>query len=197
MSTTPARLLATVAAVDLLRRLVARNGSLMMHQSGGCCDGSSPMCFLDGEFLVGDRDVLVGVLDLRLDAGETRPDPPSGSYAVPVWISGSQFEAWKHTCLVLDVVPGRGAGFSLESPEVVRFLSRGRAFTGEEIAALASSGVVLGRDWADGARPGASPAPLVVSDAGDACPVPQRSTTDTRGGAEALAGEVDPPASAW
>ncbi|MBM7459899.1 DUF779 domain-containing protein [Rhodococcus coprophilus] len=195
----PARLLATVAAVDLLRRLVARNGSLMMHQSGGCCDGSSPMCFPDGEFLVGDRDVLVGVLDLRLGAGETLPDPPSGSDAVPVWISGSQFEVWKHTCLVLDMVPGRGAGFSLETTEGVRFLSRGGAFTDDENAELASSGVLLGRDWADGTRPAASQVPLVVSDAADACAVPQRSAreTETGGGTAALAGESDPPASAW
>ena len=154
------------------------------------------MCFPDGEFLVGDRDVLVGVLDLRLGAGETLPDPPSGYDAVPVWISGSQFEVWKHTCLVLDVVPGRGAGFSLETPDGVRFLSRGRAFTDSENTALASSGIVLGRDWADGARPGASPAPLVVSDAADACVVPQRPATGTRGG-EAAAGADEPPANAW
>lgn len=196
---TPARLLATVAAVDLLRRLVARNGSLMMHQSGGCCDGSSPMCFPDGEFLVGDRDVLVGVLDLRLDTSATRPDPPSGSDAVPVWISGSQFEVWKHTCMVLDLVPGRGAGFSLETPEGVRFLSRGRAFTARENEQLAESTVLLGRDWAGGTRPGASRVPLVVTDAADACPVPQPSTreTETRGGTALPEGVFDPPASAW
>ena len=76
------------------------------------------MCYPDGEFLVGDRDVLLGTLDV----GD----------GVPVWISGSQFEAWKHTQLVIDVVPGRGGGFSLETPEGMRFLSRGRAFTEEE-----------------------------------------------------------------
>ncbi len=95
----------------------------MFHQSGGCCDGSSPMCYPDGEFLVGDRDVLLAVFDV----GD----------GVPVWISGPQFEAWKHTQLVIDVVPGRGGGFSVEAPEGMRFLSRGRAFTDAENRLLA------------------------------------------------------------
>jgi uncharacterized protein (DUF779 family) len=81
--TPPSRALITEAAAELLRRLQARHGALMFHQSGGCCDGSSPMCYLDGEFLVGDRDVLLSILDV-------------GSVGVPVWISGPQFEAWKH-----------------------------------------------------------------------------------------------------
>lgn len=174
--TVPPRLVATVGAVALLRRLAQRTGPLMMHQSGGCCDGSAPMCYPEGDFVVGDRDVLLGVLDLRLGAGETRPDPPEGADAVPVWISGSQFDAWKHTCLVLDVVPGRGSGFSLESPEGVRFLSRGRAFTADELAALATVEPLTGRAWESGARPAAATEPAVVTEAADACPVSPRGT---------------------
>ena len=117
-----ARALITEAAADLLRRLQDRHGALMFHQSGGCCDGSSPMCYPDGEFLVGDRDILLAVLDVGLHV------QPEG---VPVWISGPQFEAWKHTQLVIDVVPGRGGGFSVEAPEGMRFLSRGRAFSND------------------------------------------------------------------
>ena len=123
----PPRIVATVAAADLLRRLVAAHGPVMMHQSGGCCDGSAPMCYPAGEFIVGDRDVLVGVLDLRLGAGDVPSGLPEGGDAVTVWISGPQFELWKHTQLVIDVVPGRGSGFSLETPEGLRFLSRGRS----------------------------------------------------------------------
>ena len=119
--TAPARALITEAAADLLRRLQDRHGALMFHQSGGCCDGSSPMCYPDGEFLVGDRDILLAVLDVGLHVGD----------GVPVWISGPQFEAWKHTQLVIDVVPGRGGGFSVEAPEGMRFLSRGRAFSND------------------------------------------------------------------
>ncbi|AQA21811.1 hypothetical protein BTZ20_1421 [Rhodococcus sp. MTM3W5.2] len=127
--TVPGRIVATAAAMDLLRRLGMVHGPLMMHQSGGCCDGSAPMCYPAGEFIVGDRDVLVGLLDLRLGVGEVPSSVPDGDDAVPVWISGTQFAAWQHTQLVLDVVPGRGSGFSLETPEGVRFLSRARAFT--------------------------------------------------------------------
>jgi uncharacterized protein (DUF779 family) len=111
----------------------------MFHQSGGCCDGSSPMCYPRGDFLVGDRDVLLGVLDL--DDG------------VPVWISGPQYQAWKHTQLVIDVVPGRGGGFSLEAPEGVRFLSRGRVFTDEEQALLRDAPVITGAGYERGERP--------------------------------------------
>ncbi|MCT1434483.1 DUF779 domain-containing protein, partial [Dietzia maris] len=97
-------------------------GPVMFHQSGGCCDGSAPMCYPDGEFRVGQRDVLVGELDL--------------APGVRVWISGSQFETWKHTQLVLDAIPGRGSGFSLENPTGKRFLSRARTFDTAELAAL-------------------------------------------------------------
>jgi len=86
----------------------------MFHQSGGCCDGSSPMCFLRGEFLTGDSDVHLGDLDL----GEGQQ--------VPVWMSKEQFAVWSHTHLTIDVVPGRGAGFSLEAPTGNRFLIRSR-----------------------------------------------------------------------
>jgi uncharacterized protein (DUF779 family) len=134
------RVLITAAAAELLARLVDLHGPVMFHQSGGCCDGSSPMCYPDGDFIVGDRDVLLGVLD-------------SGMDGVPVWISGPQFDAWKHTQLIIDAVPGRGGGFSLEAPEGMRFLSRGRAFTDDENALLASAPVITGADYADGKRP--------------------------------------------
>jgi uncharacterized protein (DUF779 family) len=133
------RVLITAAAAELLQRLAASHGPVMFHQSGGCCDGSSPMCYPDGDFIVGDRDVLLGELDVE--------------DGVPVWISGPQFEAWKHTQLVIDVVPGRGGGFSLEAPEGMRFLSRGRAFTDTENALLESVAVITGADYARGQRP--------------------------------------------
>ncbi|MGD9618862.1 MAG: DUF779 domain-containing protein [Mycolicibacterium sp.] len=154
---TPNRALVTEAAVDLLHRLQERHGALMFHQSGGCCDGSSPMCYPDGDFIVGDRDILLAVLDV----GD----------GVPVWISGPQFDAWKHTQLVIDVVPGRGGGFSLEAPEGLRFLSRGRAFTDDENRALAGSSPVTGTDYQRGARP-PSTGTHVVAKAGEACTIP-------------------------
>ncbi|MFI8568640.1 DUF779 domain-containing protein [Rhodococcus sp. NPDC078407] len=168
----PARLKTTAEAMDLLRRLGGIHGALMMHQSGGCCDGSSPMCYPAGEFIVGDRDVLLGYIDLRLGVGEIAQDLPEGVDGVPVWISGSQFQAWKHTQLVLDVVPGRGGGFSLESPEGVRFLSRGRAYTAEENDILEAHPPLVGVDWEEGRRPEVPADPLVVAEAVDACPVP-------------------------
>lgn len=119
----PDRVTITAPAAELVARLVARHGPVMFHQSGGCCDGSAPMCYPDGDFIIGDYDVLLGVLD-------------GDAAGVGVWISGPQFEAWKHTQLIIDVVPGRGSGFSLEAPEGMRFLSRGRAFTDAENAAL-------------------------------------------------------------
>ncbi len=169
-----ARLVATAEAMELLRRLRGIHGALMMHQSGGCCDGSSPMCYPDGEFIVGDRDVLLGIIDLRLDVGDVPTDLPTGADAITVWISGSQFEAWKHTQLVLDAVPGRGSGFSLETPEGKRFLSRARAFTPAENDALAATPLLLGADWDEGSRPPHTDEPQVVAEAADACPVPNR-----------------------
>ncbi|OBB60208.1 hypothetical protein A5757_11135 [Mycobacterium sp. 852013-51886_SCH5428379] len=154
------RALVTRAAADLLEKLQARHGALMFHQSGGCCDGSSPMCYPDGDFIVGDRDVLLAVLDVGADG-------------VPVWISGPQFDTWKHTQLVIDVVPGRGGGFSLEAPEGMRFLSRGRAFTDAENAALTADPPVTGAQYAEGRRPAGRAD--VVAEAIDACPIPGRA----------------------
>ena len=162
MGSAPSRALITEAAAQLLRRLQGRHGALMFHQSGGCCDGSSPMCYPDGEFIVGDRDILLAVLDVG------SPKAPDG---VPVWISGPQFDAWKHTQLVIDVVPGRGGGFSLEAPEGMRFLSRGRAFTDAENQSLAEHPPVTGADYAAGARPPRK-GTHIVAQAVDACPVP-------------------------
>jgi uncharacterized protein (DUF779 family) len=114
-------------AAALLAKLRRRHGELMFHQSGGCCDGSSPMCFPQGDFLTSDADVHLGDLPIRADAE---------AFTVPVWMSRSQFEYWKHTHLTIDVVPGRGAGFSVEAPEGVRFLIRSRLLTDDEWAAL-------------------------------------------------------------
>ena len=129
----------TAEAAALLRRLRARHGPLMFHQSGGCCDGSAPMCYPRSEFIVGDQDVLLGVLSDEPGAGET-----------PVWISGSQYALWKHTQLLIDVVPGRGAGFSVEAPEGVRFLTRSRVFDPAEQAWLETCPAPLGRDVPSG-----------------------------------------------
>jgi uncharacterized protein (DUF779 family) len=119
VSRLPDQVLATDAAIALIATLHGKHGDLMFHQSGGCCDGSSPMCYPRGEFLVGDEDVLLGTL------GDT-----------PFYMSRPQFECWKHTQLILDVVPGRGGMFSLEGPEGVRFLIRSRVFTFDEITQL-------------------------------------------------------------
>ena len=111
----------TPSAAELLRRLRAVHGPLMFHQSGGCCDGSAPMCYPEGEFRTGSSDVLLA--ELHVD-GVDRP--------VTFWMSASQYELWKHTHLTVDVVAGRGGGFSLEAPEGVRFLIRSRLLTDEE-----------------------------------------------------------------
>jgi uncharacterized protein (DUF779 family) len=100
---------ATPAALALLAEIVAEHGPVIFHQSGGCCDGSSPMCFPEGEFVVGDHDVLLGHIG-----------------GAPVYIGGPQYEAWKHTALIIDVVPGRGGMFSLDNGRERRFLTRSR-----------------------------------------------------------------------
>ncbi|WP_166846052.1 DUF779 domain-containing protein [Isoptericola sp. BMS4] len=123
------RVAVTDAAAGLLARLRRRHGDLMFHQSGGCCDGSSPMCYPVGDLLLGDADVHLG--DLRLGEGDG-----SEEFTVPVWMSRAQFEYWKHTHLTIDVVPGRGSGFSVEAPEGVRFLVRSRLLTDDEWVAL-------------------------------------------------------------
>jgi uncharacterized protein len=112
----------TEAGEELLHKLIERHGPVMFHQSGGCCDGSAPMCYPRGDFRVGASDVLLGHL-----AGDT-----------PFWISADQYEYWRHTHLTVDVVAGRGSGFSLEAPEGVRFLLRSRLFTDEEAQRLAA-----------------------------------------------------------
>ncbi|WP_330178600.1 DUF779 domain-containing protein [Nocardia sp. NBC_01503] len=170
----PRRVRATAAAMDLLRRLRVTHGPLMLHQSGGCCDGSAPMCYPAGEFVIGDRDVLLGLLDLRLSTGEQAITEPPSEDVAAVWISGPQFSAWQHTQLVLDVVPGRGSGFSLEAPEGYRFLSRGRVFEPAELDALNTAELITGETFERGARPVPSPEPQVVAEAVDACPVPGR-----------------------
>jgi uncharacterized protein len=113
------RIISTEKANELIRRIWKVHGPLMFHQSGGCCDGSQPMCFTDGEFRTGSSDVCLGVV-----------------YGCRFYMSKDQFEYWKHTQLILDVTPGRGSSFSLEIPLGVRFLTRGRVFTEEELTAL-------------------------------------------------------------
>nr|WP_221236751.1 DUF779 domain-containing protein [Novosphingobium taihuense] len=126
----PPRILNTPEAGEWISRLTATHGPLMFHQSGGCCDGSAPMCFVAGEFRVGGQDVLLGHV----------------AEATPVWIGAAQFEYWRHTQVTIDVVPGRGAGMSLEAPEGVRFIVRSRVFTDEESAALEAAGEPLRGD---------------------------------------------------
>jgi uncharacterized protein (DUF779 family) len=113
---TRSRVALTRTTVDLLRSLWEEHGPLMFHQSGGCCDGSSPMCFPAGEFITSDQDVLLGRLDIA----------PVGEQEQPIdfWISAEQFEYWSHTALLIDTVQGRGGGFSAEAPRGVRFIIR-------------------------------------------------------------------------
>jgi uncharacterized protein (DUF779 family) len=114
------RVIATPAALELLNKLRSIHGPLMFHQSGGCCDGSSPMCYPAGEFKVGQSDVLLGEID-----------------GCKFYIGGRQFELWQHTQLIIDVVPGRGSGFSVEAPEGFRFITRSRVFGEDEQMSLA------------------------------------------------------------
>jgi len=111
------RVALTDAAAALLADLAREHGPLVFHQSGGCCDGSAPMCYPRREFRIGQRDVLLGIV-----AG------------TPFFIGAAQFEYWQHTHLTVDVVPGRGAGFSVEGPRGQRFLIRSRVFTDDEWA---------------------------------------------------------------
>ena len=116
----------TEAATEIVARLKGIHGALMFHQSGGCCDGSAPMCYPKGDFRVGPQDVLLGEI-----AG------------CQFYIGAAQFEYWRHTQLIIDVVPGRGSGFSVEAPEGVRFLTRSRVFTDDEVTALEAAGPPL------------------------------------------------------
>jgi uncharacterized protein len=113
------RVSATPEALTLIRRLEQRHGLLMFHQSGGCCDGSSPMCYPRGDLMVGAQDILLGEI-----GGQ------------PFYIGAAQFEYWQHTHLIIDVVPGRGGMFSLEGPEGMRFLTRSRLYTDDEAKRL-------------------------------------------------------------
>jgi uncharacterized protein (DUF779 family) len=115
------RVTATPEAVALIARLERKHGPLMFHQSGGCCDGSAPMCFPRGDLMVGAQDILLGEI-----GGQ------------PFYIGAAQFEYWQHTHLIIDVVPGRGGMFSLEGPEGVRFLTRSRLYTDDEARQLQS-----------------------------------------------------------
>lgn len=115
METIVKRVLASESAVELVKKLQAQHGPLMFHQSGGCCDGSQPMCFGKGEFLIGSSDVLLGnIVDCDF------------------YMSRDQYEYWQHTQLTIDVTAGRGSSFSLEIPLGVRFIVRSRLFTEDE-----------------------------------------------------------------
>ena len=133
-SASPSRVDLTGEAADLLRRLTGIHGPLMFHQSGGCCDGSSPMCFPAGEFMTSEADVHLADLVV-----EGTPAP------IGFWMSVSQYAYWKHTHLTVDVVKGRGSGFSVEAPEGVRFLIRSRLLTGAELSAFGITAPTVGR----------------------------------------------------
>lgn len=113
------RVLVTEEAEKIIDKLRATHGELMFHQSGGCCDGSQPMCFEKGDFRVGASDVWLGNI-----------------HGCDFFMNADQFEFWKHTQLTVDVTEGRGASFSLEIPLGVRFLTKSRIFTDEEINRL-------------------------------------------------------------
>ena len=115
----PPRVTATPAALELIAAIRADHPDILFHQSGGCCDGSAPMCYPADEFRIGSRDVKLGEVD-----------------GAPVYISAQQFEAWRHTQLVLDAIAGRGGMFSLDNGRERRFLSRARVFTPEELERL-------------------------------------------------------------
>jgi uncharacterized protein (DUF779 family) len=116
---TPPRVIATEAAEQLIDEIRREHPRILFHQSGGCCDGSSPMCYPATDFKVGASDVCLGEVS-----------------GVSVYISRAQFDVWKHTQIILDVVPGRGGMFSLDNGRERRFLTRSRAFSPEELAQL-------------------------------------------------------------
>jgi uncharacterized protein len=118
-SDTPSRVIATEAARDFIASLRATYGDILFHQSGGCCDGSAPMCYPTGDFLVGDNDVRLGEIG-----------------GAPFYIGQAQFEYWKHTQLIIDVVPGQGGMFSLDNGTGKRFLTRSRLFSDADLACL-------------------------------------------------------------
>ncbi len=110
-----AKVLVTEEAAKVINELKAIHGDLMFHQSGGCCDGSAPMCFLAGELIIGDNDVLLGNIE-----------------GCPFYMSAFQYEYWQHTQLIIDITKGRGASFSLEIPLGLRFFTRSRVFQDNE-----------------------------------------------------------------
>lgn len=118
-----ARVEITDKAAEVLERLKLRHGPMLFHQSGGCCDGSAPMCFPVGDFRVGPQDVLLGSIG-----------------GCSFYMGAAQFDYWAHTQLIIDVVPGRGSGFSAEAPDGVRFLTRSRVFTDAETSELDAAG---------------------------------------------------------
>ncbi|NBC87780.1 MAG: DUF779 domain-containing protein [Bacteroidetes bacterium] len=119
MEYTVPRVTITDEAKAIIDDLRERHGALMFHQSGGCCDGSSPMCFQQGDFRLGKSDVKLGEV-----------------YDCPFYMAKDQFEYWKHMQLTLDVKDGRGASFSLEIPTGKRFVIKSRLFTEEELQVL-------------------------------------------------------------
>ncbi|MET3135357.1 uncharacterized protein (DUF779 family) [Oxalobacteraceae bacterium GrIS 1.11] len=116
---TVARVVATEAALEMMATLRQKHGPLMFFQSGGCCDGSSPMCYPDGEFALSDTDVCLGKLD-----------------GTPFYMGMEQFAYWEHTQLIIDVVDGNGGMFSLDNGTGKRFLTRSRLFSDAENLAL-------------------------------------------------------------
>ena len=126
------RVSATESTSDLIKELLAVHGPLLFHQSGGCCDGSAPMCFARDEFRVGSRAVFLGEIADQ-----------------PFFIAEDQFEYWEHTQLIIDVVPGRGGMFSVEGPTGKRFLTRSRVFTDDEAAILQKEPPRRARDITD------------------------------------------------
>ncbi|RDL50753.1 hypothetical protein BLJAPNOD_01876 [Ensifer sp. M14] len=121
------RVLATDAALDFIAEIRRDHPDILFHQSGGCCDGSSPMCYPADDYIVGDNDVKLGEIG-----------------GVPVYISASQYEVWKHTQLIIDVVPGRGGMFSLDNGRERRFLTRSRLFGGGEACPLETTATSSG-----------------------------------------------------
>lgn len=121
--TAPARVVVTPAALELIEQLRASHGAILFHQSGGCCDGSSPMCYPLEEFPIGDHDICLGEIG-----------------GAPFYIGGAQFHYWRHTQLIIDVVEGQGGMFSLDNGTGRRFLTRSRIFSENEISMIESQG---------------------------------------------------------
>ena len=113
------RVLATKSARAVIAQLKEKHGDLMFHQSGGCCDGSAPMCFAKGDFMVGSRDLCLGEIE-----------------GCKFYMAADQFEYYKNSQIVIDVAKGRGASFSLEIPLGLRFMSVSRILSDDEMAGL-------------------------------------------------------------